>query len=198
MKTIVNSVLASLVGAGMAYTEPAWASSFDGRLSVGAGYLWNDTKLQDSKGPAVSVQADAGVRLLGPVAVNATLFYDWSGRLAIRDLSGTKDGSVLGLGLGATLRLAGLLAGVSAGGQFTAFPQSNDPNDTYNAGLGPFVSVCAGHVWDLAAGTNLGLLAFFRARSAKDETNSFVYDPRGYQLGAALTFGLDGTPLLGP
>jgi hypothetical protein len=69
MKTIVNSVVASLAGAGMVYTGPVWASSFDGRLSVGAGYLWNDTKLQDSKGPAMSVQADAGVRLLGPLAV---------------------------------------------------------------------------------------------------------------------------------
>ena len=138
------------------------------------------------------------MRLVGPLTLNATLFYDWSGRLSIADLSGTQDGSVLGLGLGGSVRLAGWLAGVSAGGQFTAFPQSNDPNDTYNAGLGPFVSVCAGHVWSVGESTNLGALAFFRARSAKDETNSFVYDPHGYQLGVALTFGLDGSPLLGP
>lgn len=181
----------------MVCTGTTWASSFEGRLSAGAGYLWNDTKLQDSEGPAMSVQADAGLRLIGPLALNATLFYDWSSRLSIDTLYGTKDGSVLGLGLGGSLRFAGWLAGVSAGGQFTAFPQSNDPNDTYNAGLGPFVSVCAGHVWELGAGTNLGALGFFRARRAKDETNSYVYDPHGYQLGIALTFGLDGTPLLG-
>lgn len=189
---------AALLAAGLAAAAPAHASSFEGRVAAGAGYLWNDTKLEDSKGPAVSLQGEAGLRLVGPLALNALLFYDSSSWLEIEDTISRKDGSVLGLGLGGSLRYQGWLLGLAAGGQFTAFPQRNDPYDTYNAGLGPFVSVSAGHVWDLPVGGNLGVLAFYRARRAKDETNSFVYDPVGYQLGLALTFGLDGTPLLGP
>lgn len=178
----------------------AEASSFEGRLAAGPSYMWNDTQIDgnESSGPALSIQLDAGVRLLPPLAVHASVVYDHSSWLELQSLLGRHDGSMLGFGLGATLHLTDVVVGATVGGQFTSFPQINDPTTTYQAGLGPFVSLTAGYLWSLAAGTNIGLHAFFRARRSPDETLSFVYDPVGYQAGLALSFGLDGEPLLGP
>jgi hypothetical protein len=189
--------LLAVVAACFARVGSARASSFEGRLAVGPSYMWNDTKINDSQGPALSLQADAGLRLRGPFALVATIFYDRSSWLAIDGLTSEKEGSVLGFGLGGSLRFGGWLAGVAAGGQFTAFPQSNDPSDTYAASLGPFLSISAGYTWGLSIGTHLGVVTFFRTRRSKDETNSFVYDPVGHQLGIGLVFGLDGEPLAG-
>jgi hypothetical protein len=116
-------------------------------------------------------------------------------------LDGTVDdysGSMLGFGLGATLALAGFRAGASAGGQFTSFTSADDPSSGPNgAGLGPFIAAHAGYVVPVALGASVGLHALARYRSSPDETLSIVYDPRGYQLGLALSIGLDGEPLLG-
>ena len=137
------------------------------------------------------------MRIRGPFALVATVFYDRSSWLDIDGLTSAREGSVLGFGLGGSVRLGGWLAQVAAGGQFTAFPQSNDPNDTYAASLGPFLPLAAGYTWDLPIGTQLGVVTFFRTRRSKDETNSLVYDPVGHQLGIGLVFGLDGEPIAG-
>src|SRR5688572_13416277 len=83
----------ALVAAGVATAGSARASGFEGRLTLGPSYMWNDTKINDSEGPALSLQADAGVRVRGPFALVATVFYDRSSWLAIDGLTSTQDGS---------------------------------------------------------------------------------------------------------
>ena len=103
-----------------------------------------------------------------------------------------------GLGAGATGRFAGISLGAVVGGQFTFFPQNDDaasgPNGT---GLGPLISLSGGYVWTLEGALNAGVHVLYRYRSGKDETNSIVYDPSGYQLGLVMSLGLDGEPVHG-
>lgn len=179
----------------------ARASSFEGQLSAGPSYLWCDTKqeLSDSRGPALSLQLDAGSRLLPALAVQARVFYDLSSWLENPDLTSKQSASVLGLGLGTRLHLDPIVLAAVAGAQLTSFPQSNDPRDTYAAGVGPFVALSAGYQLPLGpAASAIGLHVGFRAQRSPDETNATVYDPVVYQLGLALSVGIDGEPLLGP
>jgi hypothetical protein len=181
------------------HPSAARASSFAGRLSLGPTYMQNDTRrdLDDSAGPGLSAQLDAGLQLSAPLVLHATLIYDYSRWLEVGDLTGRYEGSMLGLGLGATARSAGLSLGGAVGAQLTRFPQSDDPPSGPNgASVGPFLSLSAGYVWTIEGPTNAGIHAVFRCRESKDETNSIVYDPIGYQLGLVLSLGLDGEPLL--
>jgi hypothetical protein len=179
----------------------AEASSFMGRLAAGAGYMNTNSQNDygDSSGAALALQLDAGLRLLEPLAVHATLIYDRSEWLYFPEGIGTPfSGSMLGFGLGATATLSLVSLGLVAGGQFTSFPSNDDPGSGPNgAGLGPFISGMAGYVWSVTGDTELGVHGFVRFRSSSDETSSIVYDPSGYQLGLVLSFGLDGRPLLG-
>jgi len=184
----------------LAWASAAQASSFDGRLYVGPSYMNNDTLVDasDSSGPALSLQVDAGLRLRAPLVLHATVIYDYSSWLEQRDLSGVYDGSMLGFGVGLRAHLAGIVLGVAAGGQFTNFPQSNDPASGPNgASLGPLLHLGAGYEWALPDDMTLGALLFARFRRSADETVSIVYDPTGYQVGVAVSFGLNGEPLFG-
>ena len=191
---------ASAAIALLSLSAPAAASGFSARLYAGPGYMSTDTDdaRSDASGPALLTQLDAGVQLLPVLQLHATLLYDYSSWLELDDLLDEHSGSMLGFGVGATLALAGFRAGASAGGQFTYFTSAADPSSGMNgAGLGPFVAAHAGYVLPIALGTSVGLHALARYRSSPDETGSIVYDPRGYQLGLALSIGLDGEPLLG-
>lgn len=185
-------------GACALHAASAGASSFAGRLSLGPTYMQNDARgsFSDSSGPGLSAQLDAGLQLSAPLALHATLLYDYSRWLELAEGSGRYEGSMLGLGLGATARFAWLSVGGAVGAQFTSFPQSDDPASGPNgAALGPFVSLTAGYVWSIEGATNAGVHVVFRYRQSKDETNSIVYDPLGYHLGLMLSIGLDGEPL---
>lgn len=176
----------------------AQASSFAGRLSLGPTYMQNDTSFEasNSSGPGVAMQLDAGLQLRAPLVVHATVIYDYSRWLGFDTATLKYEGLMLGFGLGATGTLVGFTFGAAAGGQFTNFPQSDNPSSGPNgASLGSFISLSAGYVWPLVAGANVGLQGVFRYRQSKDETNSIVYDPRGYHLGLVLSFGLEGEPL---
>jgi hypothetical protein len=179
----------------------ARASSFAGRLSLGPAYMHNDTAVDasDSSGLGVALQLDAGLQLYAPLAVHATVIYDYTRWLGFSDVNGEYDGSMLGFGLGATASVVGITLGAVAGAQFTSFPSADDPSSgPIGAGLGGLLSLSAGYVWPLVGGTYAGLQGIFRYRASKDETSSVVYDPRGYQLGLVLCFGLEGEPLHGP
>ena len=184
----------------LTWAPAAKASSFDGRLYVGPSYMQNDTLIDasDSSGPALSLQLDAGLRVRAPLVLHASVIYDYSSWLTQRDLSGVYDGSMLGFGVGLRGHLAGVVFGVVAGGQFTNFPQSDDPASGPNgASLGPLLHLGAGYEWNLPDDMTLGAHLFARFRRSKDETVSIVYDPTGYQIGVALCFGLNGEPLFG-
>ena len=189
---------------GLALLAPgtAEASSFAGRLSLGPTYMQNDSKtdLGDSSGPGIAAQLDAGVQLWPPLVVHATFIYDYSRWLEFTDsTAGPYEGSMLGFGLGATARFAGLAVGGAAGGQFTFFPQNDDAASGPNgASLGSFISLSAGYVWTIEGPLNAGVHGVFRFRSSTDETNSIVYDPTGVHLGLVLSIGLDGEPVHGP
>jgi hypothetical protein len=186
---------------GLCAPRAADASSFAGRVSLGPTYIQNDTKQarSDSSGPGVALQLDAGLQLLTPLVVHASFIYDYSRWLSFEQGSNNYEGSMLGFGLGATATFVGITLGAVAGGQFTMFPSANDPSSGPNgASLGGLLSLSAGYVWPLVAGTNIGLQGVFRYRESKDETTSIVYDPRGYHLGLVLSFGLEGEPLHGP
>jgi hypothetical protein len=72
----------------------------------------------DSAGAALALQLDAGVRLLAPLAVHATLIYDRSEWLYFPEGIGKPfGGSMLGFGLGATTTLSFVSLGLVAGGQ---------------------------------------------------------------------------------
>jgi hypothetical protein len=193
----------ALATAGLALLCPRWAeaSVFMGRLAAGAGYMNTNSQNEygDSTGAALALQLDAGLRLLQPLAVHATIIYDRSEWLYFPEGIGKPfGGSMLGLGLGATATLSFVSLGLVAGGQFTSFPSNDDPGSGPNgASLGPFISGMAGCVWSVTDDTEMGVHGFVRFRSSSDETNSIVYDPSGYQLGLVLSFGLDGRPLLG-
>jgi len=188
---------------GLAVLAPgtAQASSFAGRLSLGPTYMQNDSKtdLGDSSGPGIAAQLDAGVQLWPPLVVHATFIYDYSRWLEFTDsTAGPYEGSMLGFGLGATARFAGLALGGAAGGQFTFFPQNDDAASGPNgASLGSFISLSAGYVWTIEGPLNAGVHGVFRFRSSTDETNSIVYDPTGVHLGLVLSIGLDGEPVHG-
>jgi hypothetical protein len=184
--------------AALTFAPEAKASSFDGRLYVGPSYMHNDTLVDasDSSGPALSLQLDAGLRVRAPWVLHATVIYDHSSWLKLRDSPGVHDGSMLGFGLGLRAHLAGLSLGVAAGGQFTNFPQSDDPASGPNgASLGPLLHLGAGYEWALPEDMALGAQLFARFRRSTDETVSIVYDPTGYQIGVAVSFGLNGEPL---
>ena len=185
--------------AATAYPCSALASSFEGQLAAGPSYLWFDTKQErsDSSGPALALQLDAGLRLLPALAVQARLFHDRSSWMENPNLIDTQFASVWGLGLGARLHLDPLVLSAFGGAQSTAFPQTNDPRDPYEAGVAPFLALSAGFQLPLASAVNaFGVHVTFRAQRSPDETNSFTYDPVVYQLGLALSFGIDGEPLL--
>jgi hypothetical protein len=185
----------------VASPSTAQASSFEGQLAAGPSYLWVDTEqeLSDSSGPALSLQLDAGLRLSRAFALQTRLLYDESSWMESSNLPNEQSASVLGLGLGARLHLDPIVMTAAAGAQLTWFPQNNDPSDTYGAGLGPFLGLSAGYQLPLGlAASALGLHVVFRAQRSPDETNGTVYDPVAYQLGLALSFGIDGEPLLGP
>jgi hypothetical protein len=193
----------ALATAGLALLCPrsAEASVFMGRLAAGAGYMNTNSQngYGDSTGAALALQIDAGLRLREPLAVHATVIYDRSEWLYFPEGIGKPfAGSMLGFGLGATATFSFVSVGLVAGGQFTSFPSNDDPSSGPNgASLGPFLSGMAGYVWSVTDDTEMGVHGFVRIRSSRDETNSVVYDPRGYQLGLVLSFGLDGKPLLG-
>lgn len=198
-RAFILTALTSGVSLGSA--AAAGASSFEGRLAVGPSYLSIDTRddFSDSAGPALSLQLDAGLRLVAPLTAYATLFYDVSSWMDNPRLLGRQDASVLGLGLGTRLHLASVVAAVAAGAQFTSFPQTNDPLTPYAAGVGPFLLASAGYEWALGTGASrLGVHAQGRVQRSPDETNATVYDPIAYQLGLALSLGLDGEALYAP
>lgn len=195
----VPAALAAL--AVFSSSAAAEASSFSARLYAGPGYMSTDTRddRSDGNGVALLTQLDAGVQVLPVLQLHATLLYDYSSWMELEGLINEYPASMLGVGVGATLALAGFRAGASAGGQFTYFTSADDPSSgTNGAGLGPFIAAHAGYVVPIALGTSVGLHALARYRSSPDETSSIVYDPRGYQLGLALSIGLDGAPLVGP
>lgn len=200
---IVSNRGAAALTALVVLSSPAaaFASGFSGRLYAGPGYMSTSTEdgRSDASGVALLTQLDAGVQLSPLLQLHATLLYDYSSWLELDTMIDQYPGSMLGFGLGATLALAGFRAGASAGGQLTYFTSADDPSSGMNgAGLGPFIAAHAGYVLPIALGTSAGLHALARYRSARDETGSIVYDPSGYQLGLALSIGLDGEPLLGP
>lgn len=196
--------LAAALAAGLAVLVPraATASSFAGRLSVGPSYMRTDSTNDygDSDGLAIAAQLDAGVQLWPALVVHATVIYDYSRWL---DLQGYRagpgyTGSMAGFGVGATGRFAGISLGAVVGGQFTFFPQNDDAASGPNgAGLGPLISLSGGYVWTIEGALNAGVHVLYRYRSGKDETNSIVYDPSGYQLGLVMSLGLDGEPVHG-
>lgn len=201
MRLIPTCVSALLtVGVTLSSAAPAEAEGFSARLYTGPGYMSTRTQddRSDGSGVALLTQLDAGVQLSSLLQLHATLLYDYSSWMELEGLTDEYPGSMLGLGLGATLALAGFRAGASAGGQFTYFTSADDPSSgTNGAGLGPFIAAHLGYVVPIGLGTSAGLHALARYRSSPDETLSIVYDPRGYQLGLALSIGLDGDPLLG-
>jgi hypothetical protein len=187
-----------VVLAGLSSASTAKASSFDGRLALGLGNMSTSSANDygDSSGPTLLTQLDAGIRLFPALAVHTTLIYDYSSWLAFSDSGEGYPGSMFGFGLGATVALGGLSLGAAGGGQFTFFPQADDPGSGPNgASLGPFVSVSVGYAWAVSDAARVGLHLLWRYRSSKDETNGIVYDPSGYQLGLAVSVGLDGEPL---
>jgi hypothetical protein len=197
---VVSACALASAALALTFTPAAQASSFDGRVYVGPSYMQNDTLVDasDSSGPALSLQLDAGLRVRAPLVLHATFIYDYSSWLKQRDLRAEYDGSMLGFGLGLRAHLAGLSLGVAAGGQFTNFPQSNDPASGPNgASLGPLLHLGAGYEWTLPEDLTLGAHLFARFRRSTDETVSIVYDPTGYQVGVAVSFGVNGEPLFG-
>jgi len=190
-----SAVLAAI--AVLASAAPAAAAGFSARLYAGPGYMATDSADDrgDSSGAALLTQLDAGLQLSPLLVLHGTLLYDYSSWMAIDGLVHEHPGSMLGFGVGATLAFAGFRVGASAGGQFTSFTSADDPSSGPNgAGLGSFIAAHAGYVVPIALGTSAGLHALARYRSSPDETSSVVYDPRGYQLGLALSIGLDGEP----
>jgi len=187
----------ALVGFALA-PQRAQASSFSGRILAGPSYMSTQTESPNSNtsGPALATQLDAGIRLRESLVLHGSFVYDYSRWLGFD--SGTRGsyvGSMLGFGLGARVDLGGVSLGALAGGQFTYFPENNDPSSgPAGAGLGPLLSASAGYVWD-AWGTRLGVHGLARYRSSKDETAGVVYDPSGYQLGVVMSIGFDGEAL---
>lgn len=202
MRTIPLCFAAGLAfGAVLASSVPAEAADFAARLYAGPGYMSTDTRdgRSDASGAALLTQLDAGVQLSPVMQLHATVLYDYSSWMELESLINEYRGAMLGFGLGATLTLAGFRVGASAGGQFTYFTSADDPSSgTNGAGLGPLIAAHVGYVVPIAIGASAGLHALARYRSSPDETLSIVYDPRGYQLGLALSIGLDGGPLIGP
>jgi hypothetical protein len=184
----------------LSLASTALGSGLSGRLALGPSYMKTSCAqpIGDSSGPALAMQLDVGARIRSTYVLHATFIYDYSSWLKLSDGGSGYDGSMLGLGVGATLLLGSVRVGASAGGQFTYFPQNDDPSSGPNgAGLGPFISANVGYVWVLAPDVPLGVHLLGRYRSSKDETNGIVYDPRGYQLGLVLSVALEGEPLLG-
>jgi hypothetical protein len=200
MRVISIGMSAALALGMVAMAAPAGASDVAARLYAGPGYMSTDTKggSSDASGVALLTQLDAGVQLLPVLQLHATLIYDYSSWLEVENLINEYPGSMLGFGVGATLALVGFRVGASVGGQLTYFTSADDPSSgATGAGLGPLVAAHVGYVLPLAFDTGIGLHVLARYRSSPDETGSIVYDPRGYQIGLALSIGLDGEPLLG-
>jgi hypothetical protein len=199
--TLGHLLAACVVGASaLSLASPALASSLSARLALGPSIMSTSSAndFGDSSGPALLTQLDVGVRVRPILVLHGTLIYDYSRWLQLSGRGPRYEGSMLGLGLGGTLRLGGISVGASAGGQFTFFPQGDDAASGPNgASLGPFISGNVGYVWPLAPDVPFGVHLLARYRRSKDETNSQVYDPSGYQLGLVLSIGLDGEPLLG-
>lgn len=191
-------IVAPALGLSLLAPGHALASSFSGRILAGPSYMRTLTEQprSNSSGPALAAQLDAGLRLLEPLVLHGSLIYDYSRWLGFDSgINRNHVGSMLGFGLGARVDLEGLSLGALVGGQFSFFPENNDPSSgPAGAGLGPLVSASAGYVWD-ALGARLGVHGLARYRRSPDETAGFVYDPSGYQLGLAMSIGLDGKPL---
>lgn len=183
---------AALPAALILRAAPAAASGFNARLYAGPGYMSTNSSsdASDASGPALLTQLDAGVQVLPQLSLNATLLYDYSNWLELDQLQRRYPGSMLGAGLGATLTLGSFCAGAAAGVQSTQFTSAEDPSSGPNgASVGPFISAQVGYLFALGLGTSLGVHGLARYRSSKDETNSVVYDPDGYQLGLVVSLG---------
>ncbi|HWO14840.1 MAG TPA: hypothetical protein VNN80_35295 [Polyangiaceae bacterium] len=181
--------------AGLCVARSASASGFTGCLLVGPGYMSTSSANDygDSSGPAVLAQLDAGVKVSPTLVLHSTLLYDFSEWLQFSAGGDRYSGSMFGFGLGGTLSFGGFSVGASGGGQFTFFPQADDPASGPNgASLGWFLSANAGYDWAVSEAARVGVHLLARYRSSKDETNSIVYDPSGYQLGVAVSVGLGG------